>query len=245
MRSDLDLLALGLTTGFIFDDEGRIMCDNAPDRSRGPRFRLCGCVAGNLVRFGRAVSEETARALEALASDEPPFIDPSESPRHHDDYRDLLAREAAVESEHLGLSWKFPEQLAYQHDAALVRSATPEGDALLQRLITGGIPSALVEMGFVSVDQFWPPWCMAVEEGDIASIAFAARLGPTAAATGLNTVPSFRGRGFGAAATAGWATHPALASRTLFYAAERTNYSSRRVTDRLGLEFIGMELSIT
>jgi predicted GNAT family acetyltransferase len=106
------------------------------------------------------------------------------------------------------------------------------------------MPEALVALGFVDVGEFWAPWCVALEGDEIASIAFAARLGPAGAETGVATVPALRGRGFAAAATAGWASLPALDGRTLFYSTSRTNLSSQRVAQRLGLRFIGATFSI-
>jgi hypothetical protein len=143
------------------------------------------------------------------------------------------------------LIWAFPGQLSSTHDATLVGSGTPEGDRLFARLAKQGMPASLVAQGFVDVGELWAPWCIALHQGEVASIAFAARLGPRAAETGVTTVPAFRGRGFAAAATAGWASLPALRGRALFYSTSRMNVSSRRVAQRLGLRFLGASLEIT
>jgi hypothetical protein len=58
-------------------------------------------------------------------------------------------------------------------------------------------------------------------------------------------VPTYRGRGFAAAACAGGAGLPSLCGRNLFYGTDRTNISSQRVVERLGLNFLGASLSIT
>ena len=79
---------------------------------------------------------------------------------------------------------------------------------------------------------------------EIASLAFAAGVGPASAEVGLYTFPAFRGRGLGAAATAAWTSHPALAGKTLFYGTDRENVSSQRVVERLGLPVLGTSLSI-
>ena len=68
--------------------------------------------------------------------------------------------------------------------------------------------------------------------------------GQTGAEVGIVTVPALRGRGYATAATAGWASLPALRRRVLFYSALQTNVSSRRVAERLGLRFLGGSLTI-
>src|SRR6266571_3926690 len=122
------------------------------------------------------------------------------------------------------------------------RQARPLGDMLLARLASEGVPPPLSALGFSSASDFWPPWCVALKDGDIASIAFAARLSPAAAEPGVGTVPQFRGQGLAAAVTAGWAAHPALRGRALFYGTSRANVSSQRVVARLGLRFLGANL---
>ena len=132
-----------------------------------------------------------------------------------------------------------------RHDVTLVSSGTPEGDRLLTRLADQGMPQALVALGFVDASELWEPWCLALHQGEIASVTITARLGPKGAEVGVATVPALRERGLAAAATAGWASHPSLRERALFYSADRTNVSSQRVAERLGLRFIGTSLRLT
>ena len=106
-------------------------------------------------------------------------------------------------------------------------------------------PQTLVTLGSVDTDDLLPPWCIAFDGDEIASIAITVRLGQKGAEIGVTTVPEFRSRGFGAAAVAGWASHPVLSGRFLFYGASSANISSQRVTERLGLMLIGTNFSIT
>src|SRR5690242_19950005 len=128
---DLNALALHLATRFVLDDDGRIRCENAPDRAVAPRFHLEGCAAGNLVRLRYDVGAETARAVETLVAEEPPFTDPERAPLHLDQYLRLLAAEAPVQRWWTGPLWTFPDDFAYLNDVALVGSETPEGERLL------------------------------------------------------------------------------------------------------------------
>jgi len=241
---DRDLLALEAATIFELTESGRILRRNSPDQETGPRLRLAGCSSGNLVLIRHDVSERTAQAITALAADEPPLRADS-APVRLDDYLELLAAERRVAQCDAGLIWTFPDRLDYEHPAALVRSDTPEGGRLLARLGDHRMPEALVAAGFVDVGEFWAPWCVAISGEEIASIAFSVGLRPVSAEIGLYTFPASRGRGFAAAVTAGWASLPALSGRALFYSTSRSNLSSQRVTERLGLRYIGASLTIS
>lgn len=203
------------------------MRTNEPPTVHGPRFYLAGAVNGNVVYVHRDVNERTARHLERLAADEPPFTDPERAPVHLDEYNALLSAETPVTQQEAGLIWQFPEPLTYPHTISLVRSETLEGAALLAGLEVQGMPEPLVALGFIDISEFWSPWCAALEGDAVASIAFATRVGSRCAEIGVATVPAFRGRGLAAAAAAGWASHPELRGRLLFYSTSTTNRSSR------------------
>ena len=239
-----ELLAIDVATLFVTAGSGRILHDNAPNRSTGPRLYLTGCKSGNVVRIRHDVGEMTARAIERIAGDEPPLCGPDSTPVHLDRYLQLLDAEAPVECCDAGLIWTFPEPMAYEHKEALAGSETPEGARLLARLRDQGMPPAMTALGFKRISDLWAPWCIALHEDEIASVAFSARLGPAGAETGVTTVPAFRGHGYAAAATAGWAALPSLRGRVLFYSTSRTNVSSQRVAQRLGLDFLGASMAI-
>lgn len=120
-----------------------------------------------------------------------------------------------------------------------------EGRDLVHSWASTGVPENLFEIGFRRVADFWAPWCAAIVDGHIASIAFAARLSDTGAELGLVTTKAFRGQGFAAAATAGWTQLPSLRSRTLFYSTDRDNISSQRAAVRLGLRLRGASLRVS
>ena len=123
-------------------------------------------------------------------------------------------------------------------------SGTGAGEAFLAELRRDGVPRHLVDAGFASVADFWPPWCVLIDDGVIAAMAFAARISAEGAAVGVYTFSQFRGRGLAAAVTARWSSHHTLADRKLFYGPSVTNTSSQQVAARLGLERVGMMLRV-
>src|SRR5262245_5149981 len=245
MLSDAELLAVEFQTAFVLERPGRILITNDPDRSPAPRFALAGCASGNIHGVRADVSNGIAEQLMNLAASEPPFFDRLGAPRHLDRYIELLSHEGLISQAGLGMSYVLPNDIAYEHDARLICSESFEGQELRATLATKGMPTGLAEMGFTDVSDFWDPWCIAMHDTEIASVAFAARLSETGACLGLATSPGLRGRGYAAAATARWARMPALRSRALFYSTGQTNISSQRVIARLGLRFLGASLGLT
>jgi hypothetical protein len=244
MTGDAKLLAIQFKTAYVFADSGRISTTNDPDRSPAPRFALLGCTSGNAYGVRLDVTDSVTFQLMGLAASEPPFIAQSGASRHLGRYIELLTHDALVPRCRLGLTYLLPNDIGYQHGVQLISSDSAEGQAFRARLAANGMPAGLAEMGFVDVSELWDPWCVALHDGEAASVAFAARLSAAGAGLGLATAPKLRGKGYAAAATAGWARMPALRSRALFYNTERTNISSRRVVARLGLRFLGASLEL-
>ncbi|KGM30543.1 GNAT family N-acetyltransferase, partial [Inquilinus limosus] len=144
-----------------------------------------------------------------------------------------------------GLTYALPQDLRHDSGATLVDGDSPDGRRLRDGLSARGMPGGLAELGFGSVADLWPPWCAALVDGEMTSVAFAARLSAGGAELGVTTARAFRGRGHAAAVAAGWSRLPALRSRTLFYSTGQANISSQRVVARLGLRLIGPSLRLT
>jgi hypothetical protein len=239
MPSDAELLAIQFRTAFVVGQSGRISARNDPDHSLAPRFALSGCASGNVYGVRSDAADSDAACLMRLAASEPPFVDRSDTSRRWHRYMEVLDRNGLGLKPNLGLTYVLPNDVAYQHDVQLIGSDSPEGRALSATLAANGIPPGLAAMGFVDVSDFWDPWCVAMQNGEVVSVAFAARLSQAGADLGLATSPGLRGNGYAAAATAGWARLPTLRSRTLFYSTNQTNIASQRVAAKLGLRFLG------
>jgi hypothetical protein len=239
------LLAIQLRTLFILTSTGRIDRENDPDCSPGPRLWLAGCESGNVVAVRYDVSDRVAAEIAALTVAEPSFITWNSPPRYLDRYVDLLCRDAPVSQKTFGLIHKLPHHLPYKSNAELIDDQSHEGQRVHEFLSTHGMPDGLAELGFRSASDLWRPWCMARVAGDVASVAFAARISEVGAELGVATVKSLRGRGYAAAAVAGWSGLPTLQSRELFYSVDGSNVSSQRVVARLGLRSLGASLRLS
>src|ERR1700688_2159560 len=217
---------------------GRIERQNDPDCSSGPRLFFAGCSQGNIARVRHDVEDQIALRLLAIAAEEPPWRDLDGLPQCLGNVTDLLSHGQPVVTIAPGVIYRLPNGLSYEHPATIVRGDSVEGEQLLARLAERGLPQSMLDAGFKGVGDFWEPWCAALAGDEIASIAFAARLGDAGAEAGVYTFPGFRARGFAAAVTAIWSSLPSLDGRALFYSTQRSNRSSQRVASRLGLRLI-------
>ena len=240
----MDLLTLDAAITFALSRAGRILHENDPDRSPGPRLFLAGCPGGNLVRLRHDVDQAVAARIRVLVADEPPWCDPDTLPGCLPELADLLSRDGPVEVLGSAVIHALPHGQACAIPAQIVRGDTEDGERLLAGFARDGMPPALTAAGFVGVGDFWAPWCVALEGGEVASMAFAARTGDRGGSIGVYTFPGFRGRGLAAAVTADWANLPSLAGRALFYSALGANVSSLRVIERLGLPHVGASVRI-
>jgi hypothetical protein len=180
----------------------------------------------------------------AVAQNEPPWRDPDVPPRCLDEIVDWLSRSAPVEIVGPEVVFDLPHGLRCEHSATIVRADTAEGDELLGRLVEKGLPQSLLDAGFLSLEDLWWPWCVALEGRNIASIAFSPRLSERSAEIGVFTFPAFRSRGLAAAVTAGWSALESLSGRAMIYSTRTANRASRNVAARLGLCSIGARVCI-
>ena len=245
MTSDLDLLRVQYRTLFLTTESGRIVRENDPDHSSGPRFWLGGCATGNLAGLRMDVPASIADEIMALVATEPIFLERGSRPRHLARYLELLSQKGAAPRQSFLMNYQLPNDLEFERRPVLIHSENEESRRLLDFFTTHGIPDDLQELGFRDVSEFWEPWCFALHESRIASVAIAARLSETGAELGISTVRTLRGRGFAAAAAAGWSRLKSLRSRVLFYSTHRTNVSSQRVAERLGLRYLGASLRLS
>ncbi|HDR9582593.1 TPA: GNAT family N-acetyltransferase [Burkholderia stabilis] len=242
MSDAKDWLDIDYRTLFRLRPDRRIERENDPDCSPGPRFWLGGCADGNMSGIRADVHADIAADLARVAGSEPPFAERM-LPVHLERY---LAMLAPVQHWNTGLVYALPHALRFDTDArvALIDGDSDAGRQLRQSLSANGMPEGLFSMGFRSAAGLWAPRCAAVVDGEVASVAFAARLSEAGAELGLATAPAFRGRGLAAAVTTAWSRLPSLRTRTLFYSTDSNNHASQRVASRLGLALRGRTLRI-
>ena len=238
----LRLLRVDIDTLFVMSAEGRIVCQNDPDRTPGPRVFFIGCPDGNFARVRHDLDDGVAEKILSVAAEEPPWRDSDAKPSCASAIIGLLSAEPDCVAS--ALIYRLPNNVSCEYRAEIVRGGSPDGRAMLARLADRGMPQYMRDAGFKSVADFWEPWCAALDGGEIASMCYAARLSDKGAEAGVYTFVKYRRRGLAAAVTASWASTPALKDRALFDSTSVANRSSQRVAARLGLRRIGASFSI-
>jgi hypothetical protein len=236
------LLTTDAAAMFVTDASGRLLRQNDPEHSPAPLMFFAGCESGNIFYLRSDVSAPVAQQITALMTREPPFAELGARPLFIERYRELLGLDAPIAERAFAQIHSLPRGLSFEHHATIVKQGTAEGDELFAELKRHGLPAALRAMGFADASHFWEPWCVALVRGDIAAIAFAARLGESGAEIGVATLPAFRGRKLAPAVTAGWSSLPQLGARALFYSTTRDNVASQHVIARLGLPLVGVSV---
>ena len=238
-------LVVACETKFVLAQSGRILRENDPDRSAGPRLFIAGCPVGNVAYIRHDVSDRTSERMLDLLNAEPPWLKPAARPLRFREVMELLVGEQPVTSIEASLIYALPPQRPLEGGPRFICSGTDEGASLLERLQRSGLPRHLVDAGFANFRDFWAPWCVALDGDAIAAVAFAARLGERGAEVGVYTFADWRSRGLAAAVTAKWSCHSELASRELFYSTTVANASSQRVAARLDLQQFAIGLRVT
>ena len=224
------LLELEVETRFTLKD-GRIASEAPPDNAPGPLLYM----AGGRIWVDEAVAPQLLHQLNRLARDETPGGE-ALPPPCLDRCLALLPNPGTPSG---GLSYLLPHGTQAPGAARTIASGSAEAEGLEARFKREGMPRDLLDLNFRQVADLWPPYCLVVEDGDVAALAFTARRGSRGAELGLVTLPAFRGRGLAGRAVAGWSALPELRALTLFYSTATTNLASRRVAAKLGLPFIG------
>jgi hypothetical protein len=232
MLTDLDLMTLHIHALFRADAHGRLLTTNEPDPPPAPRLYLGRTTAGNVWRFRHDLPDDIVHGLEASLRAEPIAADLSQPPACLEALQTVLAQHAALTETSLGPAWRFPDPLSPPRHAAV--RITPENDAILRHARPR-----------LAADLPWSQPCLAiVRDGHLASICFSSRNTPTAAEAGLETLETFRGRGFATAVTAAWAHAVRAEGRIPLYSTAWDNLASRAVARKLGLILYGADLNI-
>jgi hypothetical protein len=230
--SDLQLLQIQVDALFTHDSRGRIRDVNEPGGDRAPRFFFGRSREGNIWRCRDDVTEETARTLGELASEEPVRDDLRADPRNLDGFITALqlSRESAqIES---GPAYRFPAELPSASVTRITRS-----DLHLLRLLLRYPEETAREF------ERREPFMAVIEQGAVVSLCHSARLTDRAAEAGVETLAAYRGRGYASAVVVGWARAIRATGRIPLYSTSWHNLASQAVARRLGLVQYGTNLS--
>jgi hypothetical protein len=217
---------LQLATLYETDETGRLTATREPAKQPAPLFALIRSAAAIAYGIRAGIPDALADELSALARNEPPVRDLRELPKHVDRYRALGATES------FGPAFEFPDAVAAPSDIAVV-----DDELALNVNFRGWVPGEIA--------AGCGPVMAIVVDGHPVSICFCARRSDVAAEAGVDTAPSYRGRGYAGRVTSAWALTIRASGRTPLYSTSWTNTASLAVARNLGLVAYASTWSIT
>ncbi len=228
---DRDLMGILADTCFTYDARGRMLHSNEPcaeARRPAPRLFLGRTMTGHVVRCGATVPETLARRLEEIIERQVPIGELHAPPAAFAVVREALAQHAPIITEEAGPSYRFPESVARLGEVVQLTGTNRELVRDTYRWL---------------YDEFadWQPCFAVVRDGAAVSVCFSSRIGTNAAAAGVETLPAFRRRGYGAAVTAAWGTAVRESGRIPLYSTTWDNVASQGIARRVGLIMFGTE----
>jgi RimJ/RimL family protein N-acetyltransferase len=237
MTSDVELLAIEIDTLWDRDARGRLFRASHRDPDDAPYVVIGSAQSGCTFAVGEQVPDPVAQEIQSILEREPRPRDPMIPPIGTMRCVNLLMPVFGAVEVSSGPSYLIPPGTHFDAPAEILTSDAPASKRTglnapeqsdwqedeWEGLITG-------KLG---------PWAMAGVDERVISICHSARLSERGAEAGTWTDPSFRGRGYAAAATAAWAALFASSGKTLFYSTDGDNRSSQRVAERLRLPLIG------
>ena len=214
---------------FTVDRERRLLRVNEPGGAEAPRFYLGRTPEGHTWRVRHDVPSETAEELTALCREEPLGEPLPPLPVNLDRYRECLDRSAPVRRQWAGPAFRFPKALPHSPRAFQVTSAE-----VLER----DFPEWVADV------PYRQPFLALQDAGRVVSLCCSVRIGPLAHEAGVETHPSFRGRGFASQVVTAWAAAVRQAGACPVYSTSWENTASQAVAVRLGLVQFGVDFDL-
>ena len=232
MPEDLELIEQQLVTLYRYDAAGSLVAVNYPGSGDPPRLAIGRTLRGMIWRFRHDVPPATRATIDHLLASESLPRDLREPPRSLVALREVLATDAPVTSQWFGPAWAIPASLA-----------PPPG--ITPVAITDGADVAATFPDLVADVASQQPFFAVRADGAVVAACFSSRLSPVAAEAGVNTLETYRGRGYAAAVVAAWADAVRRRGLQPLYSTSWDNLASQGVARKLGLVLYGADLSLT
>ena len=233
MISDFELMVIQADTLFIHDAKGRLKFINkpiAPEKYPAPRLFIGRTEVGSVYRFRCDLPTIICNQLEESILLESPPRDIAQQPDYLGTVKKILSSHAPIQRVYAGPAFRFPDVLNRTTEAVGVDKHNAE-------LLEFGFSDTINEL-----DHIQP--CMGVlEEGRVVSICCSVRKSSKAEEAGVETLTSYRGKGYAARAVVGWAQAIRKKGRIPFYSTSWDNEASQRVAQKLGMIPFGVDFN--
>ena len=222
---------LHLTTLYTYDGRGRSVAVNQWDGGAAARLHLGRTSDGNSWRFSADLPEDLVSNLNALCESEPVLTNPTDLPRHHALYLDLLTGHRVVDRVNSGPTYWFSSAAIAHPDTVAI---TAENADLLVANMNDWSPDV----------PHRKPFFVMTESDSAVSVCASVRITDSAHAAGVETVLNSRQQGHAVKVVASWAHAVQQLGAVALYSTSWDNEPSQKVANGLGLEMFGSEYSI-
>jgi hypothetical protein len=233
MFSDTELMAIHVQTLFTHDRHSRLLLINEPGGGgSAPRLFLGRTAEGNLWRFRADLPELLIQEIEALCMDEPVSDESPNKLCHFEQYVHLLETHAPIQEVGMGPAYQFAHFFEPSRHVLAITETNAE-------LLQGGFEELLPEL------HDWQPFLAIVEDGKAVSVCRSVRITSQAHEAGVETLPCYRGKGYGTEVGAGWANLVKSRGALPLYSTSWENIASQAVARKLQLVSYGEDFHIT
>lgn len=217
---------------FTCDAAGKLVAVNESGGGPAPRFFLGRTADGSQCWFRNDLDESLIDDLAEVARSVDPRV-PNEVEDHAaTGFARLLEGFAPVEKTWAGPVYAFPVDIPEYAEAVLV---TPANAEVLRPYFDDWLGD--VELGL--------PFAAVLEGDQAVSLCCSVRMTSEAHEAGVETHPSFRGKGHAVRATAAWARIVRKAGAVPLYSTSWENVASQSVARKLGLVQFGADVHLT
>ena len=231
--SDFELMVIRADTLFIHDAKGRLKFINkpiAPEKYPAPRLFIGRTEVGSVYRFRYDLPTIIRNQLEELILLESPPRGIAQQPDYLGTVKKILSSHASIQRMYSGPAFQFPDVLDRTAEAVGVDKHNAE-------LLEFGFSDTIDELDHIQ------PCMVVLEAGRAVSICCSVRKSLKAEEAGVETLVSYRGKGYAARAVAGWAQAIKEKGRIPLYSTSWDNGASQRVAQKLGMIPFGADFN--
>jgi hypothetical protein len=228
--SPLALMEIQAATLFTHAPDGRIVFQNEPWHAErpAPRLFLGSTAEGVVCRFRRDLPSELVRQIRAVVASLSRQV--VTQPQCLDRFKAVLQEDSPVKRMSIGPAYRFPDEL--DRDPGAVQIG-PQDTTLL----TGKLSEWIEQLPYIA------PCMVVIKDGQAVSLCATVRVSPQACEAGVDTLESFRRRGYAKAVVGAWGAAVRVQGRIPLYSTSLENVASQGVARSLGLIQYGVDLS--
>jgi GNAT superfamily N-acetyltransferase len=216
---------------FTHDKDNMLRNINEFKGTAAPRLFYGRTVEGSVLRFRYDLPDIIKEGINKIIAEEPIHEYLPNSPMCLEKLKEVLQQHAEIQYIWEGPAYELPNKLISSID--IIRVTETNAD-ILKNSFQSLIPRV----------PYSEPCFIKVVRGNVAAVAFSSRVSEGACEVGIETLPSFRGKGYAVELVEAWAAKVREIGKIPLYSTAWNNKASQAVARKLKAIFYGVDLSI-